>query len=92
MSNEAIFGLLPAEFSGNSPILSKEMLKEKLLEMLREDSGKLINILYRIDISESKLSRAFEAKIDTKIAAEIATLVVERLMQKQETRKKYGEI
>lgn len=57
-------------------------------ELLAKDFEKLIHILYRIDVSEQKLKAAL-AETNDNPAAIIAKMILEREMQKVETRKKY---
>lgn len=67
-----------------------EFVKElsRAIEFLIEkDFEKLMQILYRIDVSESKVKRAFGLEQD--VAQHIALLIIEREEQKVITRAKY---
>ena len=65
-----------------------ELILAKLIRhLLDSDFERLINGLYRIDVSEEKVKQALSASGD--IAEEIATLIIKREMQKVETRRKY---
>ena len=73
--------------------LSKEELKNRLTvfisDLLDHDFAKLCNLVYRHDISEQKFH---EALTDGEVglqASRLAELVIEREMQKVETRKAY---
>jgi len=92
MDNKEILKLLPHEFASNEAEITAGSLSAQVLNKLRENSAELINILYRIDIAEDKLKKAFAAQIDTEIASAIANLVIERLLQKLETRRRYGSV
>lgn len=54
--------------------------------LLDRDFQRLLNVLYRIDVNESKVKLAFTAD---KPAWEIAGLIIERELQKVESMKKY---
>lgn len=56
--------------------------------LIETDFSKLLAILYRVDVSEKKLKQAFTQ--EHRNAGEIiARLLIERELQKIETRKKY---
>jgi hypothetical protein len=60
----------------------KEYLKIKLADLLENKYDVLINILYRIDVNESKLSELFSGKSRDNIAEKLAELIIERQLQK----------
>ena len=67
-----------------------ELVKEltRAIEYLIEkDFEKLMHILYRIDVSESKVKQVFGLEQD--VAKQIAMLIIEREKQKVITRAKY---
>lgn len=66
-------------------------LTGKLKLLLEERFDTLVNILYRIDISEQKLSELFSAKNRDFIPASLADLIIERQLQKIRLRKLYKE-
>lgn len=85
--------LLIKDFDINNPglVFSKmETLQNWLAGeigiLLDLDMPRLLNVLYVIDVNESKLKLAFSAD---KPAWEIAGLIIERELQKVESRKKY---
>lgn len=82
-----ISNFLPSEWR---PITKQEDLVQKILLLLRSDLPRLYNILYTIDIDEERLRKAFENDTDENIAHKISKLVIDRLLQKLETRKKYS--
>ncbi len=71
----------------------KKRLSAYLNQLIREDFQKLISILYRIDVSEEKLHSALHAKPETRTAGEIITdLIIERQLEKIETRRKFKNL
>lgn len=54
--------------------------------LMDQDFERLMQVLYRIDVSEEKTKLAFAA---SNPANELAKLIIERELQKVETRKKY---
>ena len=69
----------------------KKYLTEKLKVLLDEKFDTLINILYRIDISEKKLSQLFSGDNRDSIPSVLADLIIERQLQKIKLRKLYKE-
>jgi hypothetical protein len=69
----------------------KKYLTEKLKFLLDEKFDILVNILYRIDISEKKLSQLFSGKNRDSIPAALADLIIERQLQKIRLRKLYNQ-
>ena len=66
-----------------------ELLKSlsgQINHLIQADFHRLISILYRLDISESKLKQTLEESTDSDAGELIATLVVERQLQKLRTR------
>jgi len=66
-------------------------LTERIKILLDEKFDTLVNILYRIDISEKKLSQLFSGKNRDSIPASLAYLIIERQLQKIRLRKMYKE-
>jgi hypothetical protein len=70
----------------------KEMQKSLSLcidELIQRDFGKLVSILYRIDVSESKLRKVLSENADTYASELIAQMIMERQLQKLESREKF---
>src|SRR4051812_4563965 len=82
-------------FEGEVKEMSMEALKDwliaEIVKMLMHDMEKLLNILYRIDVNERKVKEAFAQSDPKRIAPELARLIIEREMQKAETRLKYRD-
>ncbi len=87
------------EFDLQKPVGSKledamKSLEDKLAKridyMMRYESENLTNALYRMDVDERKLNAAMNTDDGIELSARIARLVIDRHIQKIETRKKYG--
>ena len=69
----------------------REYLTEKMKDMLDKNYNLLINTLYRIDISEKKLTELFSSKNKESIPQKLADLIIERQIEKIHFRKRYRE-
>ena len=69
----------------------RKYLTEKLKFLLDEKFDTLVNILYRIDISEKKLSQLFSGNNRNSIPSVLADYIIERQLQKIKLRKLYKE-
>lgn len=76
------------------PIASVDDLKKLLVPvinyLLDRDMTRLLNALYRIDISESKVKQVLTVEHPDNIASRLADLIVQRELQKVVTRRKYS--
>jgi hypothetical protein len=72
----------------NQPDLLKS-LSGQINHLIQADFHRLISILYRLDISESKLKQTLEENTDNDAGELIAMLVVERQLQKIRTRQSF---
>jgi hypothetical protein len=59
-------------------------------ELLDKDFNRLLNALYRIDINEKKVAETIHMEDPGQIAPGLATLIIERELEKVQTRKKYS--
>lgn len=78
----------------NEPEFSEmiELLAAHFNRLVTSDFNKLLSILYRIDVSEEKLKQELKAaKANESAGFTIARAVLDRIRQKQETRKKYAQ-
>jgi len=86
--------LINTELDTNFPELSQEdiftPLSEYLNHLINNDFQKLLYHLYRIDISEQKLQKLLADNPDKNAGDIIAHLIIERQLQKLESRKKYS--
>ncbi len=86
------FGLF-ISFSGNTQDAYRELMEQLIPffeRLLKNNRQKLMQVLYRIDISESKLSGMTKKFPRSGLPEIIAHLVIEREMQKVITGKVYG--
>lgn len=83
------FSLLP-EADLNTLEEFKIYLTEKISELMVINFDGLLKILYQIDINEIKIKNVIHSNIKYK-ASQIADLIIERQLQKIETRQKYKE-
>ena len=65
------------------------LLAEIVNGWIRSDFTRLVQFLYRIDISESRLRLLLEENTSADTGQLLATLILERLWQKIETRRQY---
>jgi hypothetical protein len=67
----------------------REELISLINELINEDFQSLIQLLYRIDVNEKKIRLYLEENSDKDAASVLADLIIERQLQKIESRKKY---
>lgn len=65
----------------------KQIIIERVRELVHSDFHKLINILYRMDVSEIKLRKKLEENPDNDAGLIITELMIERQAQKIKTRR-----
>ena len=72
---------------------SQNEIREKLLvlinELINKDFHALIQLLYRIDVNEKKIRLYLNEKPNEDAASVLADLIIERQLQKIESRKKF---
>jgi hypothetical protein len=66
-----------------------EVLAEGVNHLIQADFSRLLNILYRIDISEQTLKENLEKQPEKDAGTLIAELIVERQLQKQKMRAQF---
>ena len=69
----------------------QEELAAYLNHLIKNDFDKLITYLYRIDVSEEKLKTLLQQQQEEDAGNIIASLIIERQLQKIETRKKFNQ-
>jgi hypothetical protein len=69
----------------------RAILIRRIEELIEKDTGKLMFVLYRIDVSEKKVRESLTANSSLDYASVLADLIIERQIEKIETRKKYGD-
>ena len=67
----------------------KKYLAEKIAVMMEKNFDLLLSSLYRIDIEENKVKELFSGKIRENIPEGLASLIIERQLQKIYYRNKY---
>ena len=67
----------------------ERMLSEYINHLIDQDFGKLLTILYRIDVNETKLRHVLEENAGEHASDLIAKLIMERQMEKIKTREKF---
>jgi hypothetical protein len=67
-----------------------ETLVEKINHLLVNDFERLVGILYRMDVNEEKLRDLLKRRTDENAGKLIAKLMIERQVEKNETRKRFG--
>jgi hypothetical protein len=65
------------------------VLSLRINELIQNDFAKLVLILYRLDVSESKLKILLKEYPDADAATIIAELIIERQLQKIKTRQTF---
>lgn len=82
--------LLPVSASDEERIRTlRTLLIQRIEELIQRDLEKLKWILYRIDVNEKKLHEALQHS-NADAATVMADLIIERQIQKAESRKKFG--
>ena len=64
-------------------------LSEEINHLINHDFEKLVFYLYRIDVNENKMRNVLEQREGENAAGLIADLIIERQLQKIESRKKF---
>jgi hypothetical protein len=67
----------------------KSLLTEKFNELIKTDFNSLVQLLYRIDISEAKLKQALKENEGKNTGEILAEMTIERQMQKIKSRQQY---
>ena len=83
--------LLPVTNSEEEKFIAfRNLLIRRIEELAEKDMEKLLWTLYRIDVSEKKLNEVLKATGPADFSSVIADLIIERQLQKVESRKKFG--
>jgi len=69
--------------------LLKEQLSSHINFLIQSDFQKLVSILYRVDVSESKLKHLLKENTGYDAANIIADLIIERQLQKIKSRQEH---
>jgi hypothetical protein len=68
----------------------ERVLAERINTMITADFNRLISLLYRIDVSETKLKQLLKENAGSDAGLLIARLILERQWQKIETTRKFS--
>ncbi len=68
----------------------REAVAAQISPLISGDFNKLLSILYRIDVNENKLKVLLNQNPDTDAALLIADLIIERQLQKLESRRMFN--
>lgn len=71
------------------PAAFKQKLAAYINDLINNNFEKLISILYRLDVSEKKLKQMLAANNQEDAGLLIASCIIERQVQKSESRKKF---
>lgn len=66
------------------------ILADRINRMITDDFNGLIQLLYRVDVSEPNLKKILRENAGTDAGLLIARLILERQWQKIETRRQFG--
>ena len=69
--------------------LTKQALVEKINDLINTDFQKLVSILYRMDVSETKLKQLLNENAGTNAALIVTDLMIERQEQKIISRQQF---
>ena len=73
------------------PSFGKQLLAEKINELINNDFQKLVLILYRMDVSEIKLKQLLNENAGANAAVIIADLMIERQAEKIRSRQQFSK-
>jgi len=71
--------------------LSRQDLIIAINHLVDTDFEKLIYLLYRVDVNENKIKHLLEGKSETNAGELIADAIIERQLEKAESRKKFTQ-
>jgi hypothetical protein len=69
----------------------EEAIRQRVKFLLDQDMERLLHLLYRVDVPESRVKEILAVSMPGQIDKDITDLIITRLKQKIETRKKYGQ-
>lgn len=67
----------------------EQRLAVKINQLVAEDFPRLVNILYRIDVSEAKVKQVLRDNPDQDAGSLIATLIIHRMLEKYKMREQF---
>jgi hypothetical protein len=83
---------LGIDLSAGGPTLQEltRLVSVEIDELLRHDMSRLMSILYRVDVSEQNVKKAFAGTPAADLPMVLAALIVERELQKIDSRKRFS--
>jgi len=79
------------EASGSSVQETQQKLSAYLNNLINDDFEKLVQLLYRLDIDETKLKRTLQDHPQHHAGELIADMIIERQLQKIKSRKEFNQ-
>ena len=76
---------------GNSFQLNKQVLINRINELIQFNFQQLVLVLYRVDVNEDKIRNLLKEKSEEDAASIIADLLIERQAQKIISRKQFNK-
>ena len=70
---------------------NRQLLVEKVNALIEKDFQSLVSILYRMDVSEKKLTTMLNEQPDKNAAETIVDLMIERQLQKIKSRQQFSK-
>ena len=71
--------------------ITKQVLVDKINDLINNDFQKLVSILYRMDVSETKLKQLLTENSGTNAALIIGDLMIERQTEKIRSRQQFNK-
>ncbi|GIV57470.1 MAG: hypothetical protein KatS3mg042_0383 [Rhodothermaceae bacterium] len=93
----ALAAALPGEAALPAPAATltlddvRRFLVAHISTLLDRNPGLLMSILYRVDVAEAKVKRAFAEHPPATLPGALADLLIERQLQKLRLRRQYGD-
>lgn len=72
-------------------LINLQVLAEMINDLINNDFQKLVSILYRMDVDETRLKQLLKENPGTDAGFIIASLMIERQKQKIESREKFSK-
>jgi hypothetical protein len=69
----------------------KQLLAQRIAQLLDRDLNMLMHLLYRIDVHEGDAKRILMLSPPAEIAQDLAELIIQKLLQKLEYRRQYRD-
>lgn len=76
---------------GNDFSFNKQLIAERINELIQNDFQKLVSVLYRMDISEEKLKSLLKDNQGIDAGHIITDLMIERQLQKIKSRRQFSK-